>query len=54
MMARIPWTSLTPNSPRPGIIKFFSSRERLVRDIPVGGTGKTIIIFFYSVGSQEH
>jgi hypothetical protein len=36
-----------PNSPWPGIIKFFPARESLVSDIPAGD-GKTAH-FFYSV-----
>ncbi len=38
-----------PNSPWPGIIKFFPARESLVSDIRLG-TGKSIN-FFFSVGT---
>jgi hypothetical protein len=41
-----------PNSPRPGIIKFFPARESLVSDIPAGD-GKSYNPFFtvYTVDS---
>ncbi len=41
-----------PNSPWPGIIKFFPARESLVSDTPLGWTGKSIT-FFYSVGCRK-
>ncbi len=44
----MPPAGMSPNSPWPGIIKFFPARESLVSDIPAGD-GKAANVFLQCV-----